>query len=210
MSDAKNLSVFCQSKLGEVVKKLQSQQLLAYPTESVWGLGCDASCADAVERVIAIKNRDIDKGMIVLTDDVVRLKPVICHLDQNTQQQIIQRISSVSIETMYQKLQAVTWVLPISESCYLPKNLTGQFQSLAVRVTPHPLLRKLCRQLISQSNPCGFLVSTSCNPSGEIPANSLQQAQDYFLDTINYLDAQSLGFCKPSCIIDALTGQIVR
>lgn len=181
---------------------LKSGKILAYPSESVWGLGVDGYCQSAVMALLTLKQRDIHKGLIVLIDDGKRILPLIRHLPQTTQQQIIHKLGSNNHTT-----QAQTWLVPVID---VPDWLTGGQPHLAVRVSPHTLLRTLCQALISPDNPYGFLVSTSCNPSNLPPAKNLSQAYDYFGKHITYLNADTLGFNKPSCIRDVLTGQVLR
>ena len=190
---------------------LKAGAIIAYPSESVWGLGCDGFSDAAIERILTLKNRADSKGLITLTDDAMRLMPL---LPSEQAMAIIQRINSTSADVMITDGRAVTYLVPIDERAAsamgLPALLTGQYDSLAVRVTPHPLLRSICTGLISDANPCGLLVSTSCNPSGLSPAISLAAAQAMYGASINYLAADSLGFSQPSQIIDALTGYVIR
>ena len=115
----------------------------------------------------------------------------------------------------------------------IPAWITGAHNSVAVRVIDHPLVQQLCQQVVSFRNPYGFVVSTSCNPSGQPPALSLAEAQAYFLSTDNsinppqkidlkssanmsrneqvgYLKGETLGYLLPSQISDALTGHVIR
>jgi len=97
----------------------------------------------------------------------------------------------------------------------IPSWITGAHDSVAVRVIAHPLIQQLCAQVVSVSNPYGFIVSTSCNPSGQPPALSLAQAQGYFINSefaqqVAYLQGDTLGYELPSQIHDALTGQVIR
>ncbi|MDO5651836.1 MAG: Sua5/YciO/YrdC/YwlC family protein [Moraxella sp.] len=181
---------------------LSTGRLLAYPSESVWGIGCDAFCERAVQDLLSLKSRVEDKGLIVLTDKVARIMPLLTHLPNNLRGEVIQKLSQTA-----QTAQAQTWLLPVYD---MPKFLTGQYDSLAVRITTHPLLQALCKKLVSSHNPYGFLVSTSCNPNSSPPAQSIHEAYNYFGDDICYLQGVTLNFDKPSQIIDILTGQVIR
>lgn len=195
---------------------LNSGQLLAYPTESVWGIGCDPFDKVAVEQLLSIKQRPIEKGMIVVTDSAERVKPLLASLD-GKQRDII--LDSWQPQLTLKTWQAQTWLLPINKTLdiAIPSWITGEHNSVAVRVIAHPLIKQLCAQLVSADNPYGFLVSTSCNPSSLPPAISLEQAQDYFLHAginldrqVGYLRGQTLSYELPSQISDAITGQIIR
>lgn len=173
--------------------------VLAYPTESVWGLGCDPFNETAFEQLLTLKNRPQEKGVILIAGDVSQVASHLSHLPGDMQQRM-----QASWVDQAQSQQGVTWLVPLAENTTIPTWITGQHDSVALRVTPHPLVQALCESVGS------FLVSTSCNPAGEAPAMTVQQAKAYFDNTINYLDGETLGFDKPSCIIDAKTGAILR
>lgn len=201
---------------------LSQGQLLAYPTESVWGLGCDPFNQAAVMRLLTIKQRPMDKGMIVVTDSAERLLPLLAHLTPHQRHSIL---DSWTIAPDSAHKQAHTWLLPLPQALNIPIPtwITGAHHSVAVRVIAHPLIQKLCAQMLSTHNPYGFIVSTSCNPSGQPPALSLQQAQAYFMnnninkdssnapaEAVVYLQGETLGYQLPSQIHDALTAKVIR
>lgn len=201
---------------------LSSGQLLAYPTESVWGIGCDPFNEMAVQQLLTIKQRPVAKGMIVVTDSVERIAPLLASLNFEQRQRVVDSWRGSASEL---SSQAQTWLLPLIQplEIIIPKWITGAHSSVAVRVIAHPLIKQLCAQLITPSNPYGFLVSTSCNPSGELPAKNLAQAQAYFLQDsfinsnadnsiskVGFLAGQTLGYQQPSQINNALTGQVIR
>ena len=196
---------------------LKQGQLLAYPTESVWGIGCDPFNQQAVIQLLTIKQRPIEKGMIVVTDSPSRLTALLENLTAVERQTVLDSWQADSINATAK--QAHTWLLPIPQNLpiTIPSWITGAHDSVAVRVIDHPLVKQLCAQMVSVSNPYGFIVSTSCNPSGKPPARSLSEAQTYFLDdhislneSVGYLQGETLGYQLPSQIGDALTGQIIR
>lgn len=200
------------SSVIEAAACLKAGQLLAYPTESVWGIGCDPYNEAAVQRILAIKQRPQAKGMIVITDSVERLTPLLASLDTSQRDPILKSWQTDSAHTDPQYKQAHTWLLPIPQTLAttIPSWITGQHQTVAVRVIAHPMIRELCQQLVSAHNPFGLLVSTSCNPSGQPPASTFSEAYAYFGEQISYLQAQTLGYTLPSQIRDATTGLIVR
>ena len=195
---------------------LNQGQLLAYPTESVWGIGCNPFDKSAVQQLLTIKQRPQDKGMIVVTDSIERITPLLAPLSPEQRQTVLaswQPSDDVIVQ------QAHTWLLPIPDSLTtpIPEWITGAHDSIAVRVITHPLVQNLCAQLVSANNPYGFLVSTSCNPSGQMPALTLAEAQSYFLSKssqllkqVGYLRGATLGYQLPSQIGDARSGQIIR
>lgn len=117
---------------------LKAGQLLAYPTESVWGIGCDPFNESAVAQLLAIKQRPIDKGMIVITDSVARIAPLLATLTIEQRQPILE---SWQVSSDQLAAQAQTWLLPLSNTLSLPipSWITGAHNSVAVRVIAHPL-----------------------------------------------------------------------
>ncbi|MFC0819945.1 L-threonylcarbamoyladenylate synthase [Moraxella marmotae] len=205
----KSKLIFTPDELPATADYLKQGGVLAYPSESVWGIGCDAFDEVALSQIVALKNRNLGKGLIVLTDTAERLLPLFADVSHETAQRYLQHIQSQSLHFVKQHQRAITWLVPVAKD-KLPRILTGDFGTLAVRITPHPILQKLCQNLASDANPYGFLVSTSCNPSGQSPAKNLTQAVKYFGHRLAYLDAVGLGFVQPSCIMDLVTGQVVR
>ena len=191
---------------------LKAGQLLAYPTESVWGIGCDPYDEEAVQRILAIKQRPQAKGMIVITDSVERLVPLLVALDEAQRDSILKSWQTDRKNVDLQYKQAHTWLIAIPQTLAItiPPWITGQHQTVAVRVIAHPIIRELCQQLVSVHNPFGLLVSTSCNPSGQPPASTFSEAYNYFGEQISYLQAETLGYTLPSQIRDAKTGSIIR
>ena len=196
---------------------LKKGYLLTYPTESVWGIGCDPFNERAVKQLLAIKQRPVAKGMIVVTDSATRIAPLLALLQLERRQDIL---DSWTVSSNAITKQAHTWLLPLPDALEIPIPpwITGAHNSVAVRVIAHPLIQKLCREVVSTSNPYGFIVSTSCNPSGQSPAVSLKEAQHYFahstpeqgVNPVTYLQGEVIGYSLPSQIRDALTGSIIR
>lgn len=219
------------TEIEQAAQWLQQGKLLAYPTESVWGIGCDAYNEEAVNQILTIKNRPAEKGMIVVTDSIERIRPLINQLPVQRQQQIIDSWAPQSNkgDASRDTQQAHTWLLPLplskselqskSESeltplaqqhPVIPYWITGKHNSIAVRVISHPLIAQLCEKMVSDNNPYGLIVSTSCNPSGQSPAVTFEQAYAYFKEDIGYLQGDTLGYTLPSQIREGLTGNIIR
>ena len=221
-------SVVTTDSISQAASWVQAGRLLAYPTESVWGIGCDPFNEGSVQQLLAIKQRPAEKGMIVVTDSVERIAPLLTTLTDSQRRAVLDSWNTLTPTTAK---QAHTWLLPLSSPSSLtspssslsnPSNqptiptwITGRHNSVAVRVIAHPLIQQLCANLVSAQNPFGLLVSTSCNPSGQTPALTLAQAQAYFAtrmdaDQVTYLSGDTLGYQLPSQIHDALTGQLIR
>ena len=183
-------------RLEQAVAQLQAGQVIAYPTEAVWGLGCDPLNAAAFEHILTLKQRPIEKGVIVLAGDIAQVEHLLTGLSSAQRERVVQSWLQPSSD------RATTWLLP--HAGQIPEWITGQHELVAVRVTTHPLCQALCQQLN------GFIVSTSANPAGLEPARSLNEATHYFGNRIGYLDG-ALGSCQqPSRILNALTGAVIR
>ncbi len=170
---------------------IQSGGVLAYPTEAVFGLGCHPSDACAVNRILALKQRDWRKGLILIAADLAQLLPWITLTDQ-----AIQRIGS-------SWPGPATWILPASAQT--PDWITGGRNEVAVRVTAHPIAAALAR--------CAgtALVSTSANPANRPPARSALAVQRYFGHKIDgTVHGRVNHRAQPTQIRHALTGAVLR
>ncbi len=165
--------------------------LIAYPTEAVYGLGCDPLDPGAVLDLLALKSRPVHKGLILIAADYAQLPPYV---------------TEVAAERMAEVLAGWpgprTWLLPARPET--PPWLTGEHRTLAVRVTAHPVASALCQLT-------GPLVSTSANPAGRRPARDALTVRRYFGDA---LDAVVTGPVdksrRPSAIRDAASGRLLR
>lgn len=180
---------------------LKQGKLLAYPTESIWGIGCDPFNKQAVDDLLALKNRPMHKGLIVITDTIERIENFLLHLPKCRQDEI-QQSWQADIK------QATTWLFDVNHlPLTMPAWIIGRHHSLAIRKIAHPAIAELCALM---NNPYRFLVSTSCNPDGELPAHDLTKAIEYFGKEIYYFKQDTLGLEAPSQIRHSLTGQVVR
>lgn len=168
--------------------------VIAYPTEAVFGLGCDPDNEVALKRLLAIKQRSPEKGLILLAGDFSQLAPYIdeAQLNQSLKEKILSRWPD-----------GITQVL--KKNANISPLLSGKFNSIAVRITSQPDVVALCRAV---DRP---IVSTSANLSGLEPANKWQSLDPLLLSQIDYvIKGSTLGFSKPSTIIDAITGEQFR
>lgn len=166
--------------------------LIAYPTEAVYGLGCAPLNAAAVQRLLALKQRPMDKGLILIASDLDQLRPFLLPLSAGDEATITATWPG-----------PVTWLLPARAET--PRWLRGRHDTLAVRVTAHPLAAALCRQL---GHP---LVSTSANRSGRPPARSPLGVRRAFGSAVDLILSAPLGGRqRPTTIRDLRTGQTLR
>lgn len=180
------------SQLGEAVTALEAGGILAYPTEAVFGLGCDPRNQAALERLLQIKQRPAYKGLILIAAQL---------------EQLIDYVAPLSAEVLERILPTwpgpYTWLLPALPE--VSPLLRGEHLSLAVRISAHPVCQALCQQL---GHP---IVSTSANPATQAPARDLETLRRYFADQVDLALDLPLGQqTNPSEIRDALSGQLIR
>ena len=182
--------------IAEALQWLKNGEVLAYPTEAVWGLGCDPYQHDAFLQILRLKQRPLEKGVILLADDVARVADLLRELPAERQAAIKLSWDDTIAEV------ATTWLLPISAQ--IPAWIVGKHTRVAVRVTHHPLCRALCQAFD------GMIVSTSANPATLAPATTAVEVRDYFGEEVKILHGALGHNTRPSRIIDAVTGQIIR
>ena len=171
---------------------LRAGGIVAYPTEAVWGLGCDPRNEGAIERLLALKGRPAEKGLILVAATFEQLHPFLQPLDAEWEAAVLATWPG-----------PVTWVWP-AEATVSPR-LRGSHETLAVRVSDHPLVVALCEAF------GGPVVSTSANRSGEPPARTREDVLASLGDALDFvLDGETGGRERPSEIRDARTGAILR
>ena len=180
--------------LSSVVQALNDGGVIAYPTEAVYGLGCDPDNEAAVMALLAIKQRPVEKGLILIAADYSQLLPYV-------------NDKAIPLEKRFEIFSSwpghISWVLPASDAA--PKWVTGQFDSIAVRVSAHPVVQQLCRAF---GKP---LVSTSANLSGQPSITDPVELEQILGSRLSAIMPGALGGAKqPSQIRNALTGDIVR
>lgn len=178
-------------KIKNAVRHLKAGAVIAYPTEAVYGLGCDPLNEAAVMALLNIKQRPIEKGLILIASSLEQLRPYLA-LDPT----IIDRITPTWPGP-------VTWVIPAQP--WVPKWLTGEHQSLAVRVTNHPVARDLCAQFGSP------LVSTSANPTTRPAIRESRKLLKIFAGADIFIVAGKVGgLIQETAIYNAITGKQLR
>lgn len=178
-------------KIKNAIRHLKAGLVIAYPTEAVYGLGCDPLNEQAVMTLLGIKQRPIEKGLILIASSLEQLRPYLV-----LEQAVIDRI----IPTWP---GPVTWVIPVQR--WVPKWLTGEHQSLAVRVTNHPIARDLCAQF------GGPIVSTSANPTTQPAIRVSRKLLKTFAGTEIFIVHGNVGeLGQETAIYDALNGKRLR
>lgn len=168
--------------------------ILAYPTEAVFGIGCDPDNEQALERLLTVKNRSANKGLILLAGEYSQLVP---YIDESL-------ISEDMRAIMLSKWpDGITQIVPKNKN--ISPLLSGKFNTIAIRVTSQADVVALCKEL---NKP---VVSTSANLSGQEPAKTWQTLSSELIERVDFvIKGATLGHEKPSQIIYALTGEVVR
>ncbi len=180
------------AELDAAVEALRRGGIVAYPTEAVYGLGCDPGNARAVERLLALKGRPASKGLILVAAELAQLGPWLAPLEAD----LLGRVEPTWPGP-------TTWLLPAAGDC--PTRLRGEHDTLAVRVTDHPVAAGLCRAW------GGALVSTSANPAGGQPARDAAAVRARLGEAIDAVVDGPVGDReRPTAIRDARTGAKLR
>lgn len=171
---------------------MRQGKVIAYPTEAVYGLGCDPANETAVRHLLALKNRSAEAGLILLADSIDRLSPFV--------QPVAEELLGAALKTWP---GPVSWLFPRADG--VPDWLAGKHSTVAVRVSAHGICRALCAAF------GGAIVSTSANPAGAAPAASPGEVERYFgADIAGIVRGALGGYSKPSEIRDLVTGAVVR
>lgn len=180
------------TKLHNAVRHIQNGGIIAYPTEGVWGLGCDPYDQQALFKILLLKQRPYAKGVILVAAHMDQLAPFLRGLNQQ------------QLKTLAESWPGPnTWVIPNNGAA--PPWIRGQHNSLAVRVSAHPVVSALCQQF------GGPIVSTSANPGGFEPARSQLQARRYFRkEPIVFAPGEVGKARQPTQIRELLSGNTLR
>ncbi|MCU5785035.1 L-threonylcarbamoyladenylate synthase [Alloalcanivorax marinus] len=177
--------------LDTALRILRAGGVIAYPTETVYGLGCDPFDEAAVRRVLAIKQRPVEKGLILLAADLEQLDDLVV-LDDAQRRQLADVWPA-----------PVTYLLPATER--VPAWIRGAHHKVAVRVGPHPVARALARGLGTP------LVSTSANRAGRPSARNRFLATRHLGRDVDFVvTGDTDPRARPSAIIDLQSGRVLR
>ena len=164
--------------------------VIAYPTESCYGLGCDPRNRAALQKILRLKQRPWRKGLILVAANLQQVAPYVLP------------VNTVARATLDQHWPGpYTFLLPVSSRA--PKLLIGKHASLAVRVSAHPAVAQLTRAV-------GPLVSTSANVSGAKSIKTYAEAQRAFGQQVWVLPGRIGKRKSPSVIIDLQSGKKLR
>ncbi len=178
----------------KAIQVLTEGGVIICPTEGIYGFSCIANNLDAVKRIIEIKKRDNNKGLILVSDSIEKVKNLID----------IDKIPKKSLDLMHELWPGHhTFVVPCNSN--VDPLLTGNRNTIAIRISNFHVLSSLCKDLPYP------IVSTSANISGHDPLTTIDMLEKEFGDVVDYiLKKNCQGLKKSSTIHDALTGQILR
>lgn len=175
-----------------IAQILHQGGIIAYPTEAVFGLGCDPFNEAAVLRLLKLKQREVNKGLILIAANYAQIAPLIAAVPK----EILQKVRATWPGPH-------TWLLPASEK--VPAWIKGEHASVALRVSAHKIVKAICEAF------GGPLVSTSANVAANSPARTGKEVLQQFPHGIDLIVAGRVGALKnPTPIRDALSGEAVR
>lgn len=178
--------------IAKAVNALHHGEVIAYPTEAVYGLGCDPFNADAIAKILQLKHRSLDKGFILIAESWEQVEPLV---------------EPIEPRTLYHVLDTwpgpTTWVFPASAE--IPEWIRGKNTGIAVRVSDHPIVKALCHAFEKP------IVSTSANIIGQPPIRDYHTLKITFGDQLNTIIKGEVGNqIRPTTIKNAVTGEVIR
>ena len=180
-----------ETRIARGARILRGGGVIAYPNESVYGLGCLPDNAPALDRILALKGRPQSMGVILIAAEWAQFGGWAGEL------------AALPKARELLASRGVTWIVAAGPRA--PDRITGARPTIAVRRSLHPLACALSEAVNSP------LVSTSCNPHGSPPARSAKAARGYFGDGIDWvLDGECGPLKGPTEIRDAATGEVLR
>ena len=165
--------------------------IYAYPTEGVWGLGCLPDSEEDVKKICFLKQRSLDKGLILVSGNFSHFEVYLSHLSRD----LIEKTKS-------KWPGAHTWLVPANDN--VPSWIKGNSNFVALRQSVHPSIIKLSQKLNS------VVTSTSANISSEPPAKNADEVKNLFGDEVSILEGELGGDSKPTPIQHLITDEWIR
>lgn len=172
---------------------MQAGGIILYPTDTIWGIGCDATNEKAVQRVYELKRRIDNKAMLVLTDTTAKLS------------MYVPEIPDIAWDLIEVADKPLTVIYPLARN--LAGNLLGEDGSVGIRITNEEFSRKLCARFRKP------LVSTSANISGEPSPANFSEISDVIKNGVDYIvkyRQDDMSKAKPSNIIKLGEGGVIQ
>lgn len=181
-----------KTNLEKIISIIKAGGIIAYPTEAVYGLGCDPLNQEAVKKILTLKQRSLHKGLIIIAAEWRQIQAYI----------ELEKVSLLEeIKTTWPG--PFTWAFPKSD--YVPFWIHGDHLTVAIRLTAHPIARQICQAIDSP------LVSTSLNKESSPPVRTYEEACQYFEKQVDMVVNGTVGNLKEvTPIRSALTGEYSR
>lgn len=171
---------FDREDLAEALRVLRSGGIIVYPTDTVWGIGCDATNAEAVERIYRLKQREDSKSMLVLMDSAAKLPYYVGEVPDAAEMLLDCCNGDATLNGENgEMVKPMTIIYPKARN--MAENLIAEDGSVGIRITNEPFSKALCAQL---RHP---LVSTSANISGHPTARFFKEIEQEILDGADYV-----------------------
>ena len=161
-----------KADLDKALEVLRNGGIIVYPTDTVWGIGCDATNAEAVKKIYRLKQREDSKSMLVLLDSSAKLNYYIADIPE-TAWQLLEATEEE------EETKPLTLIYPNARN--LAENLIAEDGSIGIRITREPFSKALCERL---RHP---IVSTSANISGHPTAHFFHEIEKEILDGADYV-----------------------
>lgn len=178
-----------KEEINKALEVLKSGGIILYPTDTVWGLGCDATNAEAVAKIYALKNRADSKSMIILLDT------------ENKLQSYVQEVPDIAYDLIEYSEKPLTIIYSGAKN--LAENVVSEDKTIGIRIPKHDF----CQQLIQRFRKP--IVSTSANISGESTPANFSKIEQKIIDGVNYvvdLEQESNELKQPSTIMKLEVG----
>ena len=163
--------------LQEALRVLREGGVIVYPTDTVWGIGCDATNAEAVKKIYALKQREDSKSMLVLLDSPAKLNYYIADIPDSAW--ALLEVADTDGNEENDEVKPLTIIYPNARN--LAPNLVAEDGSIGIRITGEPFSKALCEQL---RHP---IVSTSANISGNPTAHFYHEIEEAILNGADYV-----------------------
>ncbi len=171
---------------------LKKGGVIAHPSDTIYGLACLPKYPQAAEKILVLKNREIDKGLLLLSSDICYIRSYISF-----------KLDEYYLEKITKTNTPTTYLLPANSG--VPVYIRGCFDTVAVRITSHPLVKALCIGTKSA------LLSSSANIHGLRCAKTIVKLSVYFNRQLDYILAPVYqNKARASSIKNILTDKIIR
>ena len=165
--DMDNYEKIISDEVKKTIEVLRAGGIILYPTDTVWGIGCDATNAKAVEKIYKIKQRDDSKSMLVITDGMARI------------QSYVDEIPDIAWDLAELADKPITIIYPQAKN--LAANLISDDGSIGIRISSEKFSKQLCAAFRRP------IVSTSANISGEPSPECFAEISDIIKDQMDYI-----------------------